>query len=471
VVNTQSPVRITLVNPPYFKPVMRRFVASYFAPNFLLPPTDLLYVSAAAQKQLGAKTTVIDAIAKKLAVSETIERVSQTNPDWIFLQVGFATLTEDLAFVDKLKEAITGAQIAIMGYLPTVYPTEVLKMCKADFLIRGEPEKAFIDLVRAGAKDDSVSAIPGIGLRKKGEPILGPEPERIVDLDALPFPDHQAVDADDYNEPFIGRKVASIFTARGCPYDCTFCVRTYGRRLAMRSPESVVSEMKHVIETLGVTNFRFMDDTINIDPDRLIKICKGISQLPRPVKWACLARLDRISIELLSAMKTSGCRRLYVGIESGSQRILDRLKKKISIEQIRQSVALCKQAGIEVSGFFIVGVPGETREDFEASVAFAKSLNIDYIIVTRLQYWQGTDLTQTAGESLSASNFHTLIPKDHSAHQQAILREQEFYRRFYLRPGYIFKRAGHFLKNPKDLFYAGIKLLKYAFSKQGEDFI
>lgn len=450
---------------------MRRYVASYFAPNFLLPPTDLMHVSSAAQKWLGAKTEIIDAVAKKLCLEDLLTRLKKLKPDWLFYQIGFATLEDDLALVDKIKSALPDVPAVVMGYLPTVFPEKILQIGQADYVIRGEPEQAFTDLVKTQSEQRPLDDIPGIAFRNGDNIVVTKESERINDLDSLPFADHLGIDLGDYNEPFLGKRVATIFTSRGCPYGCTFCVRTYGRKLVMRSAASVLKEISWLVDELEIECFRFMDDTINVNGKRLEEICRGIIELDKPLRWTCLARPDMLTPDLVKLMKKAGCRRMYVGIESGSESILKAVNKGMSLNDIRSGVALCKKQGIEVSGFFIVGVPGETEEDFETSVRFACELDLDYIIVTRLQYWPGTLLSEQGRGDLECANFKEFIPKDKEAYELALKREQEFYRRFYMRPGYIVKRAWRLLQNPKDLATATAKVLRYAFSDQKEDFI
>lgn len=462
-------MRVTLVNPPYPTPVMRRFVASYFAPNFLLPPTDLLYAAAAARELTGAETTIVDCIAKKLSDEQAVNAVAASKPDVVFAQVGFATLENDLQFCDRIKQA-TGALVVAMGYLPTVYAREVMEASQLDAIVRGEPELVFVELLRAWGDNAEPGEVEGLVLRKNGDIVFGPEPQRIADLDALPRPDHAGVDLHNYHEVLLGSPVAAIFTARGCPFACTFCVRTYGRQLALRSAQSVVDEAAFIVNELGVRNLRLMDDTFNIDRERVLAICAGLQKL-QPLRWTALARLDQVDEKTLRAMADSGCKRLYVGVESGSDHMLDVYKKGMNLETMRRGLALIKAAGIEVSAFFIVGGPGETRADFEASLAFAKQTKLDYVIVTRLQYWPGTELFETT-EGIETSIVPFVCrPADHAAYDKLLDLEREFYRRFYLRPAMIARHFSRLLTHPRDLLRSVAKLARYVFTRDERDFI
>ncbi|HPQ68255.1 MAG TPA: radical SAM protein [bacterium] len=465
-----SPLRITLVNPPFRRPVMRRFVASYFAPNFLLPPTDLLYMSAAAKQYLDAQTKIVDAIAKKLDEEATIAAVRESQPHLLFVQLGFATIEDDLCFCDRLRED-AGVPLVAMGYLPTMFAEEVMNASQVDALVRGEPEHAFCDLVRAWREGGDPATIPGVVVRRENKIVIGPEPERIVDLDELPLPDHRAVDPHDYSEALIGSPIGAIFTARGCPFPCTFCVRTFGPKLALRSAASVLREARLLVREMGVRNLRFMDDTFNFSPERTAEICRGLLEL-QPLQWTALARLDRLDEQTVALMARSGCRRLYVGVESGSQRMLELYQKGSTLAQMRRGIELIRRAGMEVSAFFIVGGPTETRADFEASLSFAKETKLDYVIVTRMQYWPGTKLFAEHKNELETSIVPFYCrPRDVVAYDRLLELEREFYRRFYLRPYIVWRHVRWLVKHPGDLAASFLSLLRYLFGKTKEDFI
>lgn len=462
--------RVTLVNPPYDKPVMRRYVASYFAPNFLLPPTDLLYVSAALKSFIGAKTAVVDAIARRMNPDAAFEAIRETSPDAVFFQLGFATIDKDLAFADHVKKKLQ-VPVVGMGYLPTLFSREVMEASTLDAIVRGEPEYAFTHLVQAWREGRSPADIAGVVWREGGEIREGPPPHRIENLDALPICDHGAVDANLYNETLLGRPVAAVFTARGCPFGCTFCVRTYGRKLVVRKAQAVVEELAMIRNTLGVPNIRFMDDTFNADRNRVLAICEGILKL-QLLRWTSLARLDRLDEQLLALMKKSGCKRLYVGVESGSDKMLNLYEKGIDLQNMRRGIELIRKAGIESSGFFIVGGPEESRADFEKSVAFAKGSGLDYVIVTRMQYWPGTKLWEDFKESMETSIVPFYCrPADKKTYDRLLELEREFYRRFYLRPGYILKQLRYLLTSPRDLLAGFYRLARYVLGRNPVDFI
>ncbi|MBZ0270916.1 radical SAM protein [bacterium] len=464
-----SAPRVTFVNPPFRRRVQRRFTASYFAPNFLMPPTDLLYAASSARAFAGAATHVLDAVAKSWTRESAIARVAETAPDVVFAQLGFATIEDDLEFCRGVRAA-TGARVVAMGYLPTVMPREVMEHSDLDAIVLGEPEIAFAELLNAWSNGGAADDVAGVWTRRGDAIVEGPPAKPVPNFDDLPFPDHAAVDANDYSEVLVGRRLAALFTARGCPYPCTFCVRTFGRRLSKRSAESVLTEARHVIRDLGIRNLRFMDDTFNIDEARAIAICEGLAAEGR-LAWSALARIDHVTPASAQAMGRAGCKRVYVGVESGAQGVVDGYKKGLDLAAVAPGVKTMHDAGIEVSAFFIVGDPAETREDFEESVRLASRAKVDFVIVTRLQYHPGTALFDERRDQIDHPTPFEFVPRDRDAYARVLGREREFYRRFYLRPGYVLRRLSRILSHPRDALESLMRLGSFLLRPPKEDFI
>jgi anaerobic magnesium-protoporphyrin IX monomethyl ester cyclase len=260
---------------------------------------------------------------------------------------------------------------------------------------------------------------------------------------------------------------------RGCPFGCTYCVRTYGRRLISRSAESILSEIERLRSDHGIRNVRFMDDTFTLNRERLLRICQGLLDRDLRVAWTCLTRVDVLDRELLDLMRRSGCRRMYIGIESGSQRVLDYYKKNLTIVTIRRQMAVVKKSGLECSAFFIVGAPIETDADVDRSIALAKELDVDYVIVTKLQYWPDTELfTQARGivsfDPFTSGELVYSVP----GYEKARRWQRRFYRRFYLRPSYFLRRLRTLATSPADTLVGFGRLLSFLLQRQDwDDFI
>jgi len=203
----------------------------------------------------------------------------------------------------------------------------------------------------------------------------------IQDLDAIPFPARHIVKSESYREAvFAGRRCATIVSSRGCPYRCVFCLwpRTmYGRRSRARSPENVVDEIEHVVNEYDIDEIYFDDDTFNLNKSRVMKICEGIMKRYIDVKWMSQCRVDKVDLELLKEMKKAGCHYIKYGVESGSQGMLDAMKKGITLEDARTAFRLTRKAGIKTQAFFLFGLPWGTHETIRETIEFAKELEPD----------------------------------------------------------------------------------------------
>ncbi len=466
-------MKTLLLNLPHPKRVMRRWVASYHAPNFLMPPLELMGLGAIVREWKQGEVRLIDAIAEGLDVERTVAQVRADPPDLIVSLAGFNTFPRDMAALDRIAENVPEANVVLLGHLPSLFAQKVLERTRADVVIRGEPELTFSELYDALRDGRDLSGVAGLTYRENGSVRSTGERGRIEDLDRLPFPDHSLLRLELYNESYLERPIGVIMSERGCPFGCSYCVRTFGRQLLSRSAESILSEIETLGIRHGIRNIRFMDDTFTTNRARLLRLCQGLIERRLGVAWTCLTRVDVVDAEALSLMRRAGCRRIYLGLESGSQRVLDSLHKGLTVEAIREKMAAVRESGIEASAFFIVGAPGETDDDVEQSIRLAIELDLDYVIVTKMQYWPGTDLYESHGDTVGFDLFsgEELLYAP-AALEQAGVRQRRFYRRFYLRPAYVARRLGTFWRSPRDVAQGFFKLCAFLLERNGwDDFI
>jgi radical SAM superfamily enzyme YgiQ (UPF0313 family) len=449
-------MRVLLINLPSRHRLMRRYVASYYAPNFLIPPLELMGLGAVARRLPGWEVRLLDCMAAGLDQTGALARIRALDPDVLVTMSGFEVCGDDLDTLAAIRRANPRARIFIFGYLPTQLPEQVLRheACCEGILL-DEPEPTFEELLLRVQRGEPLAGMPGLAcLDPDGELSLGPPRGRIRDLDALPWADHTLIDLSAYSESFMPRPTGAIMTARGCSFSCTYCVRTYGRKVVYRSAESLAAEIAS-LRRMGIPHVRFLDDTFTLKRDRVLELCERLSRQERGLTWTALTRLDTMDATLARRMYHAGCRRVYVGVESASQRVLDLYKKKLTVERVREALPMVRAAGIEVCTFFIVGAPGETPAEIEASIELALELDPDYIIVTRIQYWPGTDLYQQHQSKLDFTLFPTscepLPGKGIMSHEEYMRWEKAFYRRFYLRPRYVLRRIGTLARTPRDV--------------------
>jgi radical SAM superfamily enzyme YgiQ (UPF0313 family) len=452
---------------------MRRWVASYYAPNFLNPPLELMGLGAIAKQRAGASVRLIDAIAEDWDEARVIRELQTFEPDLLVVMPGFNTFPRDMACLERIMSCIEATRVVCFGYLPTHFAKRILENTRVDVVLRDEPEAPFAEVYARLCDGGDLRGIAGIAYTTAHGIEVTPPRGRLENLDSLPYPDHSLINLDHYNESFLERPIGAIMAERGCPYQCTYCVRTFGMKLYSRSATNILDEIEQLRREHDIRNIRFMDDTFTLNRTRTMELCEGIVQRQLDIAFTCLTRVDSVDAALLAAMKRAGCKRLYVGVESGSQKVLDYYKKGLTLETIRKQMPIIQNSGIEASIFFMVGAPVETDTDVQASIDLAIELDLDYIIVTKLQYWPGTELFSKEGEKVDFDIFSSgELVYSAPGHELATARQRHFYRRFYFRPHYFAKRLKTLLRSPRDTVVGFLKLSAWVFGpRTSDDFI
>jgi hopanoid biosynthesis associated radical SAM protein HpnJ len=295
--------------------------------------------------------------------------------------------------VQEIKDANPKMKIAFVGPHVTVLPERSLRDCPVlDFICRKEFDYSVVEF----AQGKPLEEILGISYLKDGQIVHNPDRPQMQDLDAMPHVTDvykRDLDVTRYNVPFLLNPFVSLYTTRGCPAQCTFCLwpqTTSGHAWRKRSTDDVAAEMaKAKAYWPNVREFFFDDDTFNIQQARTIELCAKLK--PLNLTWSCTSRVTT-NFETLKAMKEAGCRLLIVGYESGDQQILKNIKKGATIERARQFTKDCHKLGLVIHGDFILGLPGETRETINNTIAFAKELDVETIQVSVAHAYPGTEL-------------------------------------------------------------------------------
>lgn len=451
-------MKILLINPPYRTRIVRRYVCSYNAsPGLLFPPLELMYLSAQA-KEAGADVLLLDAIAEGLSAEAVLKRVRDFQPDLTVAIMAIEYFDNDVEFLGLLKQAVPDSLVGSFGYLPSNFTDETQGASGSDFVLVGEPDISFRHLIEGIAAGEARPEVEGISWRREDGSASPAEYQRIDAIDSLPYADQSAINHRLYGEPFFGHPYTTFQSARGCPFSCAYCVRTFGRKLALASAEHVVGEVTEAVERHGIRYFRFMDDTFTVSRKRVFEICDGLAGLSGKISWSCLTRPNTIDGEVAAALKQAGCRRVYVGIESGSQKVVDYLKRGYDLEAIMGNLREVRNSGLEMVGWFIVGSPVEDRDDFEASLALARELKLQFVAVSTLAPYPGTELFELERDNIDFS----LLPYQCSFnHVDDENREAEFYRRYYLRPRFVINQARRFARHPLEVARSGRDLLRY----------
>ncbi|HUD67022.1 MAG TPA: hopanoid biosynthesis associated radical SAM protein HpnJ [Candidatus Sulfotelmatobacter sp.] len=440
------PLKTLFLNPPSFEnfdggagsrwPATRE-IESYWYPVWLAYPTGMLE---------GAR--LLDAPPHHVSGEETIEIAK----DYEFLVLFTSTpgFPGDIRLARAIKQKNPNIKIAFVGPHVSVLPEKSLRDCpEIDFVCRKEFDFAVTDY----AKGKPLGEIPGVSFLQDGEAVHNPDSPQIQDLDALPHVTDvykRDLDVTKYNVPFLLNPYVSLYTTRGCPAQCTFCLwpqTLSGHPWRKRSTDDVAREMAKAKEYWpNVKEFFFDDDTFNIQKARTIELCSKLK--PLGLTWSCTSRVTT-DFETLKAMKEAGCRLLIVGYESGDQQILKNIKKGATIERARQFTKDCHKLGLVVHGDFILGLPGETRETINNTIAFAKELDVETIQVSVAHAYPGTELYDYAVKNGFMVGDNKMV--DEGGHQLAHIQYpglpadeilssvHRFYDEYYFRPKAVFR--------------------------------
>ena len=389
-------MRIALINPRL----------KVWSPNIYVP-LGLAYIAAVLERE-GYNVEIIDLNVERIN-DEGLQRKIE-NTDIIGITGMITEYAEVLRLVDIVKKANGEAKVILGGPLATMLPQEILRVSQADFVVVGEGERTIGSLISAIKHGDGYADIKGIAYRDGNQIVITKPADSIASLDTIPFPARHLLDMKRYFRNYFegfGFKIkgfgkiksTSLITSRGCPYSCTFCFKDmWGRKWRARSPQNIVAEMEFLYGKYGVNGFLFTDDTFFLDRKRIFELCKLLKEGGLDVAWYCNGRVNLMTKELLEAMYNAGCIGIAYGIESGNQQILDSMKKSITLEQVRNAVKWTKEAGIYVTGYFMIGMLGETRDTIRQTIAFARELALGHYAFSIAAPILGTELYDGAME-------------------------------------------------------------------------
>jgi anaerobic magnesium-protoporphyrin IX monomethyl ester cyclase len=366
------------------------------------PPIGIMSLSSVL-KRAGHECVLFDQANPETPDEVILREIGRQQPDLVGLSF-LSTTSYPYAKVlaRQIRAAEPRVKIAVGGVFASLNPQLVKLQCpEVDFVCRGDGEQLFLDLLErlgdpAGVLGVTWQDASGALRHNDSRPLTR-------DLDQWPFPDRESLDLDfvesmplDVPAVLSLDRFTTMQTSRGCPWPCVFCdIPIFNEgKWRSRSPEHVVAEFEQ-LQRDGYGSVYFVDDHFLLQPRRIEAICKGIIEKGITIQWGCEGRVDSVCMQLFPLMAKAGCRTLMFGIESGSQKVLDRLKKEQTLEEIEAAVSNAKKAGIEiVHGFFVVGCPDETEEDMRQTFRFASKLKVDSFGFNRLCVYRGTPLWQ-----------------------------------------------------------------------------
>jgi anaerobic magnesium-protoporphyrin IX monomethyl ester cyclase len=405
------------------------------------------YLAAVLEKNQ-YEVDVIDCQALKLSYEEIKSEISKRQPNIVGMTSTTLTYKSALKLARIAKETCPNCLTILGGPHATFWDDKALQECPyLDVVVRKEGENTLLELVQKLEAGKSFHDVLGITYRKDGKIARNPDRPYIENLDDLPFPARHLWPME------LLRKYEDIFylvTSRGCVYWCEFCttVRMHGRKYRMRSPKNVVDELEFLHNTYGADQFTFCDDAFTVDQPRTAEICAEIRNRKLKIKWNCGTRVDMVTKELLLKMKEAGCISVWFGVESGSQQVLDAMKKGISTEQTMHVFGWVREVGLKPVPNVILGFPGETKETAWKTIKFVEKISPDdvgyYNVATPFPGTPMYDFVKENGwlRITDFDKYDTATPifetPTLSMKELKEIREQAFYS-FYLRPTYIIR--------------------------------
>jgi anaerobic magnesium-protoporphyrin IX monomethyl ester cyclase len=350
----------------------------------VIPPLGLAYVAAALEKA-GFHVEIFDNYQLNKPIDYVKFEIKRLNPEIVGITCGSVTYQKCIETAKAVKEVKPFCKVVVGGWHPSYLPDSMLQHPEIDYVIMGEGENAMVELaacITKGDGDGAVSTIPGLAYRYEGKTIKN-APRIISDLDQIPYPARHLLPMHIYDRKIdylTVRPVDVVNVIRGCPYDCAYCEikKLMGNKYRAFSPHIVVDEIEDLVKNYGSKGIYFVGDNFTINKRRTVEICNLIKKRKLDIEWVCDTRVDLISRDLLEEMKSAGCKSIFFGIQSGSPRILRKLNVKFTREQVVKTFKLVREEGINIACSFMLGIPGETVADMEATFRFAKDLDPDW---------------------------------------------------------------------------------------------
>ena len=444
-------MKICVVYPGY-TPIKYEPSINAISDNYGSYPSLSLGYTAAIMEMAGHKIKFIDVAALGLSMEETLKEVKQFHPDLIAFTITTYLFHQSLAWINYIKENIPDVPILVGGVHVGIYPKEIFTHKSIDYGYMGESEIYLNKFIDALEKGKSLKGLNNIIYRNSNSTHItinniGPV---INDLNSTPFPARHLMPYDKYFSIISQRKnFTGLMSSRGCCHNCSFCEQG-NQKFRYRTADSLLEEFKLCADKFKVREIDIFDSSFTIIKKRILEICDALKKEDLDIEWSARSRVDRVDKEMLKAMAEAKCKRIYYGVESGNQKILDKLRKDVTIQQIKDAIKNTKKAGINTFGYFMIGSPGDTHETVKQTIKFSKQLNLDYAQFNRVIPMTGTDMYKLyinefkqdywAKETVKEGSGGLLErPQTELTNEDVDKYAKKSYISFYFRPKYITK--------------------------------
>jgi anaerobic magnesium-protoporphyrin IX monomethyl ester cyclase len=450
-----SSFKVLLINPPPFVSKKEsRKMDKLFLSN---EPFGLLSITAVLlEHQIDCH--FLDARAEMFDINQTIQYIKKIEP----VIIGIPILTPDAFVTEELllniQEEISDAIVVIGNLHASIFYDYYLRKKICDFVVHGEGELIMLNLCKMLAEKKDPGQVNGISFIKEDEIINTKREDLIQDLDSLPMIARHVAPMDKYVQKInhgANNKCFHMMTSRGCPIGCKFCCVHSGRKVRMNTADNVLDEIGFLVDKYGADEILFYDPMFLSSRDRTLRICEGIRKRFPKLTWKCEAHINFINEELLKELKASGCTMLFYGIETGNNELLKVIGKKTTIETITEKVNLTVKYGIKVYGFFILGIPGETREMSKKTIQLSLDLPLEFAQFTIFTPFPGSEMflqlkDEKRIDPFAWDKYYTfagftdndpIYTPDGRTSEEIKELQRKAIRSFHLRPKHIFKQA------------------------------
>jgi radical SAM superfamily enzyme YgiQ (UPF0313 family) len=363
------------------------------------PPLGILYLSAWLEKN-GLDNEVFDTTFS--TKKELYQHLEKEQPDLVPIYTNLMTKVNVIELVQFIcASPLLKHTIVVLGGPDVTYNVPDYLATGAHIVVIGEGEQTMLEIAQTMAKGNrqEFAHINGLAYRTAdGDIFKTSARQRLRPVDDLPFPNRKKIDLDQYLKAWKvhhGLNAVSVSTQRGCPYTCKWCsTAVYGQSYRRRSPTVVVDELLDIKKNYNPETLWFVDDVFTVSHKWLEGFAKEVNERDALIPFECITRADRMDESVIDLLKEAGCFRIWIGAESGSQKIIDAMDRRVDVNQVRSMIQLTRQKGLEAGTFIMLGYPGETEEDIEETIHHLKTSNPDYFTITIAYPIKGTGLYQ-----------------------------------------------------------------------------
>jgi radical SAM superfamily enzyme YgiQ (UPF0313 family) len=471
-----QPKKVLLINPPFLHTISSCQPKIFEEGIEYLPPLGLMYIAGYLRERSQHRPEILDCQVEEIKYEKLGEEIKKRNPAVVGITAMTFTLIDVIKTAEIVKKTNPNIKVILGGPHVNIYPEETMETKVIDFIVFGEGEEPMKELLDNINDTQALYGVKGIVFRD-GEKIINTgQRELIKDLDSMPFPARDLTPYKKYSSVLAQKPpVTTMFTSRGCPYKCLFCDRPHlGKVFRSHSAKYVIDEMKEC-KKLGINEIMIYDDTFTIDRQRVVDICNMLIEEKIDILWDVRARVNTVDEELLKLLAKAGCKRIHYGVEAGTEKILNVLRKGITLGMAEKAFYLTKKAGIQTLGYFMIGSPEETLEDIEATKKFIKKISPDYIHVTVTTPFPATELyyralregviKSDAWKEFARNPNENFVPPSWNKEldrEELFSLLKQIYRSFYFRPSYILGRMARLgsVKELTNKALAALRLLR-----------